>query len=89
MKKIQWIIIGILMMLAIVILNTQVMAADSNGNMVIVLDPGHGGGDPGASNSTYGLQEAKVNDQIAIYANAELEKYKGVKVYLTRYSSIH
>ena len=27
------------MMLAIVILNTQVMAADSNGNMVIVLDP--------------------------------------------------
>ena len=57
-------------MLAIVILNTQVMAADSNGNMVIVLDPGHGGGDPGASNSTYGLQEAKVNYQIAIYAKA-------------------
>ena len=87
MKKIQWIIIGILMMLAIVILNTQVIAADSNGNMVIVLDPGHGGGDPGASNSTYGLQEAKVNYQIAIYAKAELEKYKGVKVYLTRYAN--
>ena len=82
MKKIQWIIIGILMMLAIVILNTQVMAADSNGNMVIVLDPGHGGGDPGASNSTYGLQEAKVNYQIAI--NSGSTSSRGAEIWVTQ-----
>ena len=88
MKKIRWIILGIALMFTFLIFsNTEVNAADSEGNFVIVLDPGHGGSDPGASNSSYGLQEAKINYQIATYAKAELEKYEGVKVYLTRYAN--
>ena len=60
-------------------------AADEQGNFVIVLDPGHGGPDPGASSG--GLVEAKVNYKIASFAKKELEKYEGVKVYLTRYNT--
>lgn len=62
-------------------------AADKDGNFVIVLDPGHGGNDSGAINSTLGIREADVNYKLAIYAKAELERYEGVKVYLTRYAN--
>ena len=61
-------------------------AADSEGNLVIVLDPGHGGSDPGAMNNSLGLKESDINYKIARYTKEELEKYEGVKVYLTRYA---
>lgn len=49
--------------------------------MTIVLDPGHGGQDPGAVNgSTY---ESTVNLKIARYLKEYLEEYEGVKVILT------
>ena len=49
--------------------------------MTIVLDPGHGGQDPGAVNgSTY---ESTVNLKIARYLKEYLEGYEGVKVILT------
>lgn len=56
----------------------------SGGDLVVVLDPGHGGRDSGAVG--YGLQEADLTLKIAKYAKAELEKYAGVKVYMTRSS---
>lgn len=56
----------------------------SEGDLVVVLDPGHGGRDSGAVG--YGLQEADLTLKIAKYAKAELEKYAGVKVYMTRSS---
>ena len=56
----------------------------SNGNIVVVLDPGHGGSDPGASGN--GLREKDLTLKIAQYAKQELEKYAGVTVYLTRTS---
>lgn len=56
----------------------------SNGNIVVVLDPGHGGSDPGASGN--GLREKDLTLKIAQYAKQELEKYAGVTVYLTRSS---
>lgn len=50
--------------------------------IIIVLDPGHGGNDPG---TTYnGVLEKNVNLKIALYAKAELETYKNVKVIMTR-----
>ena len=84
-KKILIFLIFILI-LGILIINPQtVNAADEEGNLVIVLDPGHGGGDPGAIGGE--LREDQVNFKIAYYAKQELERYEGVKVYLTRYNN--
>ena len=49
---------------------------------IIVLDPGHGGSDPGASYN--GVYEKNVNLKIAQYVKAELETYSNVKVIMTR-----
>ncbi|MBA4686392.1 MAG: N-acetylmuramoyl-L-alanine amidase [Candidatus Galacturonibacter soehngenii] len=50
--------------------------------VVVVLDPGHGGKDPG---KTYGrLKESEMNLKISYYTKAELEKYSGIIVKMTR-----
>lgn len=58
--------------------------AKASDPMVIVLDPGHGGSDPGSSNQSAGLVESKLNLKVANYCKNELEKYSGIKVYMTR-----
>lgn len=58
-------------------------------SMVIVLDPGHGGSDPGTSNQSEGLIESQLNLKVANYCKAELEKYTGIKVYMTRTSDTY
>ena len=65
--------------------NTTAVArpyAASNGDMVIAIDPGHGGSDSGASYA--GMKEKDVNLTIAKYIKTYLEQYVGVQVYLTR-----
>lgn len=57
-------------------------SASSSGNKVVVLDPGHGGSDSGAAAN--GLKEKDLTLKIASYCKKELEKYSGVKVYMTR-----
>lgn len=55
-------------------------------NIVVVLDPGHGGTDPGATR-TYGstrYDEKDFNLAIAKYCRDELRTYAGVTVYMTR-----
>ena len=61
--------------------------AKAAGNLVVVLDPGHGGSDPGASGN--GLVEKDINLKIAKYCKEELEKYSGVSVYMTRESDVY
>lgn len=61
----------------------EVFAKDSEGDIVVIIDPGHGGYDGGAV-SVYGDKEADLNWNIAQYMKAELETYAGVKVYVTR-----
>ncbi len=63
-------------------------AARSNGTVVVALDPGHGGTDPGASNASYGANEKDLCLKIAQYAKEELEQYNGVKVVMTRNSDV-
>lgn len=63
---------------------TGTITANAASNIVVVLDPGHGGLDSGAC--AYGLQEKNLTLSIAKYCKAELEKYAGVKVYMTRSS---
>ena len=53
------------------------------GNIVIVLDPGHGGYDSGATCG--GLLEKNLNLSVAWYCKNALEQYSGVTVYMTRY----
>ncbi len=86
--KIRYVFLIAIMMITFGILcMPKVNAADDEGNLVIVLDPGHGGNDPGTLNAELGIKEAEVNYKIAIYTKEELEKYEGVKVYLTRYAN--
>lgn len=54
----------------------------ANPNLVVVLDPGHGGSDPGACK--YGLREADLTLKIAQYCKSKLEEYSHVEVYMTR-----
>ena len=57
------------------------VTAKAADDFVIVLDPGHDATHVGARG--YGLKEEELNMKIALSCKAELEKYDGVKVYLT------
>lgn len=62
-----------------------ISTAHYNGNVVVVLDPGHDGTHGGSSAN--GFVEAQLNLKIAQYCKAELEEYYGVTVYMTRDSA--
>lgn len=61
----------------------SVAAKDADGNTVIVIDPGHGGDDPGKP-GVNGVLEKDANYAIALAMMDELKQYAGVKVYFTR-----
>lgn len=67
-------------------MRTDAYAKDADGDYVVIIDPGHGSGDPGAP-SLGGGYEATFNWNISVALKAELETYAGVKVYLTRGSA--
>ena len=81
MRKLTGVCLAALMCL---IMASQISAAD----LIVVLDPGHGGGETGATRTFSGVtyKEEVINQKIANYCKAELETYAGVKVYLTRTS---
>lgn len=56
------------------------------GDIVVVLDPGHGGSDYGAYRTWDNISyiEKNIALKISKYTKEELEKYAGVRVYLTR-----
>ena len=62
-----------------------ISTARYNGNVVVVLDPGHDGTHGGSSAN--GFVEAQLNLKISQYCKAELEEYYGVTVYMTRDSA--
>lgn len=89
MKNIFLRIVAVLAALVCVVLAgsfniEKVYAKDADGDYVVVIDPGHGGGDAGAVSAHTGDKEKDLNWNIAVALKAELETYKGVKVYLTR-----
>lgn len=62
---------------------TEVMPMRArNGNIVVVLDPGHDSLHAGAAGN--GLNEEVLTLKIAQYCKAELEQYSNVTVYMTR-----
>lgn len=58
---------------------------DEDGELVIVIDPGHGGGNLGADYN--GFLEKEMNMTVAKAMKEELEKYDGITVYLTHDSA--
>ncbi|MGN0361097.1 MAG: N-acetylmuramoyl-L-alanine amidase [Hominisplanchenecus sp.] len=58
--------------------------------IVVVLDPGHGGSDSGAYRTWDGVtyREKEIVLKLAMYTKEELDKYEGVKVYLTRSTDV-
>lgn len=58
------------------------MDAQAKRDVVIVIDPGHGGTNLGAKHN--GVIEKEATMKVAIAMKEELEKYDGVVVYLTR-----
>ena len=83
LKKSGW-----LMTLFVCLLFCMPMVKANAENVVIVLDPGHGGTEAGAYRKWNGIEykEEVLNMKIANYCKAELETYEGVTVYLTRSS---
>ena len=71
--------VSILLVVIFTIFISKVYGADK----ILVLDPGHGGTDPGAMNLTAGIIERDVNLKIARYLKEYLEQYAGVRVILT------
>lgn len=61
--------------------------AEAAEDVVVVLDPGHGGSDGGANG--HGLYEKNLTLSIAKYCKEELEQYNGVTVYMTRESDVY
>jgi len=59
----------------------QVPSETNDGKVVIVLDPGHGGDDPGAVRN--GIKESTLNLKIAKACREELNEYSHVEVYMT------
>lgn len=76
-------IMAVLLITAIfVVSGPQTENAKAKSDIIVVLDAGHGGYDAGATGN--GLYEKKITLKIAQYCKAELEKYDGVQVYMTR-----
>ena len=86
-SRIARIFVAVIMCGALIItgITAAVVSFDGerNEDLVIVLDPGHGGFDSGAQNRKLGLYESAINLKIALACRERLEQYGGVKVYLT------
>lgn len=67
-------------------LYTAASTGDKSGkkDLLIVLDPGHGGNQSGAVSKDGGTMEKDLNLTIALKLKEELENYEGVRVLMTR-----
>ena len=57
-------------------------------DIIIVLDPGHGGRDPGATGPG-GTHEKNITLSIGLYLRRDLQKIHGIKVYMTRTRDVY
>lgn len=71
--------------------STALFGASPSNTVTVVLDPGHGGSDGGASHSWNGktYKESDLNLKIAQYCKSKLEEYSNVNVYMTRTSDTY
>lgn len=82
MKKILYkFVFSMVLIISFFICTNIVKATDEN--IVLVLDAGHGGRDPGAQNTELRLNECDLNIKIARYLRDYLNEYDGVTVLMT------
>lgn len=62
---------------------------DNTKKKVIVIDPGHGGKDPGAVNKTYNIYEKNIVLSICKKIKDNLEKYNKYKIVMTRENDMY
>ena len=85
MKKVISFVVSFLILLTSVTVVFPVSSFAENKNVVVVIDPGHGGeGDRNLGAQYNGLSEKALTLQVANALKTELEKYDGVTVYTTR-----
>jgi len=79
-------LLAVAMIAATLLALLPIMNVSAADNVIITLDPGHGGSDPGNQSAIQygGNDEAYDNWEMTKYAKARLEQYAGVTVYLTR-----
>lgn len=86
MKRVIAILLTFAIIVSSVLVNEKEACATTfkyaNDPLVIVIDPGHGGNDPGAVKN--GLVEKDLNLAVAHYLREELLQYPYVEVYMTR-----
>ena len=64
----------------------EVITSQAKENIVIMIDPGHGGANLGANPTGYVEKDMTLVTALAM--KEELEKYQGVSVYLTRNTDV-
>lgn len=84
MKRIKLFLAAFFVAALTLCIGTAGLDTQGKSGLVVVLDAGHGGYDYGASEN--GLYEKALTLKLAKHCKEELEKYQGVKVYLTRSS---
>ena len=91
-KSVKKLLVGLMAAAVLVtslpVQQTSALTVTAAKPIVIVLDPGHGGNDSGATHKWNGktYREKDVNLAIAKACKKKLETYTGVKVYMTRSS---
>ncbi len=86
-KTISILLIIAFSFLLVIFSNAEAIDADSNPDILICLDPGHGGGDDGAIGAA-GLLEKNINFDIAVRVKSKLQNH-GYEVILTRYDDTY
>ena len=85
MKRVFTVLISFVMSFVFIsgVMSLDTAAAEKN--VVIVIDPGHGGeGERNLGAQYNGISEKEITLQLATALKAELDKYDGVDVYMTR-----
>jgi N-acetylmuramoyl-L-alanine amidase len=77
------ILVLVTMILSILAITPASRATGDLAGVLVCLDPGHGGSDPGAVNETYGLFESEINLDVS-YALKGLLEGDGATVVMTR-----
>lgn len=89
MKKSNILLVGLIFLLLVAIysLNADIggsrATSGDTGQKVVILDPGHGGEDPGAVGTNAGLKEKDINLKIALKVKDLLQK-DGFNIIMTR-----
>lgn len=83
MRKIEKILAVLLMIILVISTASTITQASTKKEIILVIDPGHGGKMTGTVNNDFGIIERDVTLKIARYLRTYLNEYEGIKVIMT------